>query len=258
MRLRFHSGWHSVLYPLFMKPIIGLNLDIASGPSAVAKIDADYYEAIQASGGIPILIPPMPDDDLSDIFEQIDGLVLIGGRDYSPELYGEAPHEKTKKLDPKREDFDMRLTALAIEESKLPVLFICAGFQAANIVLGGSLIQDIASELPESPVKHSGQDGSKDRSRKHFIDITPKTRLAEIYGSTRINVPTNHHQAPKVLGRGLKFVGKAEDGIMEAFEMPDRPFAIGVQWHPERDYDTNACLFNELIREAKRATGDSK
>jgi len=138
-----------------MKPIIGINLDIEAGPPSRASVQTNYLQAILQAGGIPLLLPPMPVEDLDVLLKSIQGLLLIRGRDYSPSLYGENAHDSVQLLDPRREEFDLRLIKQTMQKSDIPVLGICGGCQLLNISLGGSLIQDIKSHLPESAVVHT-------------------------------------------------------------------------------------------------------
>lgn len=230
-----------------MKPIIGINLDITQGPPPVASVQSTYYEAIQKAGGIPILLPPMPDADLEALLSQIHGLVLIGGPDYSPALYGEPAHPSCELLDPTRQDFDLRLAQRAIAHTSMPVLGICGGCQLLNISLGGSLIQDIKSEHPNSQVEHTSANGWQEGFARHAVLIERESLLGKIYRLEQLDVPTSHHQAIKTLGAGLRAVARAEDGIIEAVEMGTRKFTVGVQWHPERDFDGNAQLFKTFV-----------
>jgi len=231
-----------------MKPLIGINLDIEKGPPPVASVQVTYLEAVQKAGGIPVLLPPMPDFDLDHLLNQLHGLLLIGGLDYSPLLYGEDACDRVECLDPTRQEFDLRLVRRTLDRSVIPVLGICGGCQLLNISLGGSLIQDIKLELPDSAVGHSKPDGWKEGFAKHAVMINQDSTLARIYQADRLAVPTSHHQAVRVLGSGLKAAAHAEDGIIEAVELPERGFTIGVQWHPERDYDGNRLLFEEFIK----------
>lgn len=231
-----------------MKPIIGLNMDVSVGPPKRLDISATYCEAIIKAGGIPILIPPMSDADLEVLMGKLDGVATSGGTDHSPSLYGEAPHPATDVMHPDREDFDLRLTARILKDENMPVLFICSGFQTANVVLGGSLYQDIETQLPDSKVNHRSLNWREVGFKKHSVTIIKDSTLYQIYGKTSIDVPTNHHQAIKVLAKGLKPVATANDGIIEAFEIPGHRFAIGVEWHPEKDFATNENLFREFIQ----------
>ena len=196
------------------------------------------------------MLPPMPDSDLDALLSQIHGLLLIGGLDYSPDLYGESTHTSCELLDPSRQEFDLRLAQRAIEKTALPVLGICGGCQLLNISLGGSLIQDIKTEHPHSTVPHTKPDGWREGFAKHPVVIDRNSMLGKIYGIEHLDVPTSHHQAIKALGSGLKVTARAEDGVIEAVEMESRNFAVGVQWHPERDFDGNERLFREFVRHA--------
>ena len=233
-----------------MKPIIGINVDMSNGPPRNASVQAGYFEAILKTGGIPVLIPPMPESQTSDLLARLNGVLFIGGADYSPSLYGEKDDPSIHLCDAERIDFDYKLLQKAVKETHLPVLGICAGCQILNIGLGGSLIQDIPNALPESKVIHSSQSGWKNGWHKHTVRILADTKLSRIYASRSISVPTSHHQSVKTLGRGLIIAAQAEDEVIEAVELENRPFVIGVQWHPERDFDGNEPLFAEFVKNA--------
>lgn len=234
-----------------MKPIIGVNVDIEDGPRQKAWIFTNYFESVQKAGGIPILLPPMPDEDLKQCLQQINGLLLIGGPDYDPKHYQESQHEKAHLVPSLRDDFDMRLIQRAIVGTNMPVLGICAGMQLLNIGMGGSLHQDIPSTFPSTEVEHSATQGW---SSKHKVRIEPNSKLSQIYGAREVDVVTSHHQSVNRLGAALKPTAYAEDDIIEAIEHPDKPFVVAVQWHPERDYETNKNLFEEFIKQASRVT----
>jgi putative glutamine amidotransferase len=239
------------MYPVDMKPLIGINLDIQAGPPQVARVRTNYYDAILAAGGIPVLVPPMPDSDLDELMPKLSGILLIGGLDYSPSLYGEQPCQTFKPVHEEREEFDLRLVRRAMHGGRdLPVLGICGGCQVLNIGLGGSLIQDIDLHIPGSSVDHRTPDDDQSEVHKHTIELEDGTRLASIYKLRRLDVVSAHHQAVKTLGRGLRACARAEDGIIEALEAPERRFTVGVQWHPERDFVSNQALFTEFISES--------
>ncbi|MBK9142184.1 MAG: gamma-glutamyl-gamma-aminobutyrate hydrolase family protein [Candidatus Melainabacteria bacterium] len=231
-----------------MKPIIGINVDIRRGPPPEASLQTPYLESVANSGGIPLLIPPVPDEDLDAIIKRIDGLIFVGGLDYSPERYNEKPHPSCKLIDPQRDDFDFRLFHRAMKEERMPILGICLGAQLINVGLGGSLVQDIPSSYPESGVMHASPDGWDRGFNKHTVEIDAGSRLYGIYKRKQVEISTSHHQAVKEPGRGLAVVSRADDGVVEAVEGEGSRFLIGVQWHPERCYDVSKCLFDELVR----------
>lgn len=235
-------------------------MDVEAGPPAKATLQNLYIQAVQKAGGIALAIPPMPDADLKELVNRLDGLVLIGGRDYSPSRYGEEACPKVQLVEQSREDFDFRLINMALQDTAIPVLGICAGAQLLNVALGGTLIQDIPSDKPDSPVHHSLPPGKTlndfaEGFMRHSVNIFPDSQLSKMYPQ-QLTVPTSHHQGIKDLGKGLKATANADDEIVEAIELPNRPFTIGVQWHPERDYQGNKNLFEEFIKacKAKNAT----
>jgi gamma-glutamyl-gamma-aminobutyrate hydrolase PuuD len=235
-----------------MKPFIGINVDMeTSGKKEFASVQSNYFDAVVKAGGVPVLIPPMPDDALAVVLSKLDGLMLIGGSDYCPTHYGEKQHPTVHLMEKRRDDFDLRLVRKAVAESTMPILGICAGCQALNIALGGSLIQDIPDEFPQSPVVHAAQKNCWEIGfNKHSVKLTDGSKLAVIYGSTTIDVPTSHHQAVRKPASAFRPVALAEDGVIEAIENPEHKFLLGVQWHPERDYEGNKRLFEAFITAA--------
>ena len=230
-----------------MKPLIGINVDIDGGPPPRMEVQSTYIAAIQHAGGIPILLPPMNDEDLEQTSNLLSGLLLIGGRDYCPTRYGQNPEPCIDLTHPMREDFDFRLLERVLTKTDLPILGVCAGAQLLNIIKGGTLIQDIPTEHPDSKVKHSRGGDATTGYHKHLVKIQKDSYLSQFYPE-EVDVPTSHHQAVGKLGEGLKAVAFAEDGIIEAIEMPGRGFTLGVQWHPERDIPTNDKLFWSFVR----------
>lgn len=243
-----------------MKPFIGINLDIqVQGHKQEAVIQSNYFNAVLKAGGIPVLVPPMPDAELNELLAKLDGIMLIGGSDYSPSLYGEEQNPTVVLMQKVREDFDMRLAHKALNDMSIPVLGICAGCQVLNIAGGGSLCQDIPGEFPQSHVMHKAQDGCWEIGfNKHVVKLSPQSKLATIYGVDTIDVPTSHHQSVSKPASAFHPIAFAEDGVIEGIENPEKPFLIGVQWHPERDFDTNRRLFEAFIAAAARVTVPAK
>lgn len=233
-----------------MKPTIGINVDLTAGSPDQINLNATYYTAIQKAGGIPLPLVPMPDEDLKQVLSTLGGIMLIGGRDYHPEAYGDIVRNKLAITHPVRQDFDLRLAKMVLSDTHMPVLGICAGHQLINISLGGTLVQDIESEIAETALVHGASLEGQCAMMKHPVKIAPGSELHSIYRTNEIDAPSSHHQAIDKLGRGLVVSALAADGIIEAVEAPHRPFTIGVQFHPERDEDP--ALFNALIRAAQK------
>lgn len=233
-----------------MKPVIGINVDIEGEKPKIAKVQANYYECILKAGAIPVLIPPVNDADLGDLLNRIDAVLFIGGDDYCPSIYGEEKHESVELAHSDRLDFDVRLLQKSLSVMNLPILGICAGCQILNIGLGGSLYQDIPSDFPESKVQHSSPNGWNEGFHDHKVILRPESKLGTIFSKKEFDVPTSHHQAVKKLGQGLIAAAQAEDGVIEAVELKGRPFVLGVQWHPERDYKGNEELFTAFVKAA--------
>lgn len=237
-----------------MKPIIGINLDFVGGEPDQVALNTTYIQAIQQAGGIALPLVPMPEEDLKEILDKLDGLLFIGGKDYHPDAYCEEPRAKLTVVHPTRQEFDITLSRTALNQTRLPVLGICAGHQLINIGLGGNLIQDIEPYVKSSlfgiTVDHGASVEGQCSMVTHKVGIIPGTELAKIYGTTEIEAPSSHHQAIDRLGRGLVVSARSADGIIEAVESPDRPFTIGVQFHPERA--NNPALFEALIKAAAR------
>jgi putative glutamine amidotransferase len=178
------------------------------------------------------LLPPLEDvDQLRLLFDRVDGLILPGGVDIHPSRYGEEVLPECGKIDAVRDAIEVRLADWAVREEK-PLLAICRGIQVLNVALGGSLYQDIGAARPESG-RHDWYPGFARDRLSHRIQITAGSRLAGIVHHSHLEVNSLHHQAVKVVGKGLHVSATAEDGIIEGLEVPGHPFALGVQWHPE-------------------------
>lgn len=233
-----------------MNPIIGINCDYEEeGKQPYSFTYRDYSDAIIAAHGIPLLLPIIKDKyTVGLLLEKIDGLLLTGGNDVPPQRYGEEPHEKTLCVHPDKDISDNNLVCVAMQMKK-PILAICYGVQLVNVVLGGSLIQDIPSE-GTSPIIHKD---SQNEQYTHPVTVEKKSLLYKIIGTEHIETNSTHHQAIKRLGMGLKDTAYTSDGIIEAIELKDYPFLVGVQWHPERMADSpcHAALFSALVNAAR-------
>jgi putative glutamine amidotransferase len=192
-----------------------------------------YVDAIVTAGGAPLLIPPIDDlDTLRALYERIDGLLLSGGGDIQPQYYGEPAHEKLGTVDPARDFAEIPLARWAAADGK-PVLGICRGAQIINVALGGSLYQDITTQI-ESDLQHDLSYARQDWTfLAHDLELAPNSHLAALFETTRMSTNSLHHQSLKAIAPGLRPVGWAPDGVVEAIEGSTSNFMIGVQCHPE-------------------------
>jgi putative glutamine amidotransferase len=214
------------------KPIIGITLDLEQEGSfsryPYYAMRKNYFDMVIKAGGLPIALPYSQNKSVHDYFQLIDGLLIPGGDfDIPPEMYGEEQHPKVVLLKRDRTNFEAELAKLCLSENK-PLLGICGGMQLINVVTGGSLIQDIPSQVEDS-VAHQVKDRD---SEAHRAIIKLESKLNKITGKAEIGVNTAHHQAVKELGECV-INAIAEDGIIEGIEHPNHKYCIGVQWHPE-------------------------
>ena len=228
-----------------MKPHIGLNADYKGGAKPYHKLYVDYTKAVEIAGGVPVIIPALEDDeDILTVMATLDGLVLTGGEDIDPAVYGEEAHPSVTRTPPQRQFSDLRLVELALV-MEVPILGICMGCQLLNVALGGTLVQDIPSANPAA-VPHEPPEGHA--PVRHKVHVEEGSRLHKIVKATTIEADSSHHQAVKELGRGLVVTARAEDETIEAIELPNA-WALGVQWHPERltDEAQHRALFEALV-----------
>ncbi len=209
-----------------------------------------YARAIAAGGGAPVLVPlGQTRATFEFIIQRIDGLVLSGGPDIHPRHYDSMPLGGLADVDYELDLMELELARMALDRD-IPVLGICRGIQLLNVVYGGSLIQDIASQVPGAILHNPDIDKGV---MSHTVKIEPESLLAGIIGQDKIWVNGRHHQAIDKLAPGLKVSALAPDGIVEAVEASDRPFAMGVQWHPEGTWKTDIYsrkLFSALVKAA--------
>ena len=233
-------------------------IGVTIGNSREAEIFAlrdDYVRAVETAGGLPLVLAPGDPKDAAALaaayLDRVGALVLSGGADVDPALYGEERHETVTSVFPERDVFELALVKDALQRD-MPVLAICRGHQLLNVAAGGTLFQDIASQVDAAAVHDPDQERWE---RCHEVAVLPGTRLARILGSERVAVNSFHHQAVKDLGRGLVLSARGcDDGVVEGMEMPDRRFVIGVQWHPESFWDRPAGfqpLFEALVDAAR-------
>lgn len=234
------------------KPIIGVNMDVVGDKPQEASISTPYTQAIIQAGGVPVLLPPMPADDLATVMPTLDGIMMIGGDDYPAEIYGKPHHPRESNMQKDRTSFDLMLMKAVLNDKSMPFLGICAGCQAMNIVDGGTLVQDIPSLHPDSKIKHASPHGWQVGFNKHLVQFNKDSHLAKIFGCTSMSVVSSHHQCVDQPGKTLSVAARSEDGLTEAIEGPGDRFLIGVQWHPERDFEADRKLFEDFIQAAAK------
>ncbi|MFS0689569.1 gamma-glutamyl-gamma-aminobutyrate hydrolase family protein [Sporosarcina sp. 179-K 8C2 HS] len=210
-----------------MKPVIGITSNI---DSSAHTLQHTYIQAVIATGGIPLIIPTGVENDVQQITTLLDGLLITGGGDMNPQLFGEEPLPQLGNVTPERDSIELELARHMLALDK-PILGICRGHQVLNVAFGGTLYQDIASQSA-SPVLQHDQKAKRDH-QSHTVHIEKGTILESIATSDKILVNSFHHQALKDVPSPLIVSGKASDGIIEAVESTDHQFVVGVQWHPE-------------------------
>jgi putative glutamine amidotransferase len=211
-----------------------------------AHLVADTYVAsVQRAGSIAVLLPVDRRAPL-ELLERIDGLLLIGGADIDPAVYGARREPATESTYRERDEFEIALLNGALE-LELPVLGICRGMQILNVALGGTLEQSLVAEDGSNP--HRRVIGSFEGT-EHVVTLEAGSLAARAAGEERHVARCHHHQAIGELGEGLHVSGRAADGVVEAIEMPDRRWVLGVQWHPEAD--ERSRLFSALHDAASR------
>ena len=218
-----------------------------------AYVNEDYIHAILKAGGTPLILPVVEDEAvIKDLVSKLDGLILSGGHDVAPQMYGENPLRKLGETFPERDSFDMKLIEFA-KDRTIPILGICRGFQILNVYHGGTLYQDLDYLDNKDALDHSQQSGPD--IVNHSITIDETSMFFEITQSRRLFVNSFHHQALKKVGESLSVVAKADDGVVEAFESSDYPWLLAVQFHPEmlhRKDDRMQNIFNELVIQSKK------
>jgi putative glutamine amidotransferase len=221
-------------------------------PIDVYGLMPSYTEAIAKAGGIPLLIPQgLREEDLLAILDRVDGLLLPGGGDINPEIYDSHRHPMVYGVDPERDRTELFVARTAVSR-RMPFLAICRGIQVLNVALGGSLWQDISSQIPGS-LDHNSSDDEPRNHLAHSVRIETDSVLAGLMGKTQSQVNSYHHQADRDMAPELVVTAVAEDGVIEAVEVSGHPFGVGVQWHPENLVDDDPAMlaiFRGLVEAA--------
>ena len=214
-------------------------------------LNQDYVDAVFRAGALPVLLPLTEDEAvMREMLCRVDGLLITGGADVGPDMYGEEKLPCCGETTPARDRFEFPLCRLALEMDK-PILAICRGHQVLSCALGGTLYQDVAEQF--SPVlKHPQYDIPRDKA--HGMTVEEGSLLHKITGLTEFMVNSRHHQAVKTPGAGLKIIAHATDGLIEGVELPGKRFVLGVQWHPDAladRYEEAQALFNAFVGACK-------
>lgn len=209
------------------------------------RLNEAYVKAVLGAGLTPLVLPPLEPAALGAMLDAVRGIVLTGGEDVDPAEYREPPGPKTEPPHRQRDRCELALVEMA-RERRVPTLAICRGIQVVNVALGGTLIQDIASEC-ETTIDH---EQSKEREmRVHDVHIERASKLADAVGATSISVNSSHHQAVGRVAAGLRITARAPDGIIEGVEWEAGDWwMLGVQWHPEELVDDAASWDRGLFR----------
>ena len=216
------------------KVVIGITCKMGT-KNGYNYIPKQYVEAIEAVGGVPLLIPLLKSKEcINEVARKIDGLLLSGGADINPAIYNEKPN-KIEQVDVTRDSFEIYLTKLAIQ-LRLPILGICRGCQILNVAMGGALNQHILKHRQEEPRGYS----------THGIEVKKGTLLFDIIGKEHVIVNSWHHQSIKTVAQGFKISAVASDGVIEAIEANSHRFMLGVQFHAE-DLWQNDHLFKNIF-----------
>jgi putative glutamine amidotransferase len=252
--LPMDAGRAKIARELAPKPLIGLNAEYRSARQdmrAFSYLSAGYYDSISKAGGIPVVIPPLKnEDDLHRVLDTLDGVVLCGGADLDPRNDGFMLHPSLRLLDRRREDFDRMLVRLAAKR-RMPVLGIGSGMQILNVSQGGSLFLHIPEDLPDT-LPHLD---ATDPNHGHALVVAKGSLLEQVYGESEIRVSSMHHMAVDDVATGFVVSARCPDGIIEAIESTmDDWFALGVQFHPEEDRGTKVDIgvFEQFVLGIKR------
>ena len=227
----------------FVAPLIGISSWREPVPEEGVDVPAlvshaSYARAIEKGGGLVVVLPELQPDDADALLDRIDGVVLVGGPDVSPENYGAAVDPRTHAAAGGRDAFDIALARRCVARNH-PLLAICRGVQVLNVALGGTLHQHIDDHMVRDRWNES----------VHRVKVEPDSRLAAIVGATDLEVNSLHHQALDRLGDGLSAVARADDGTVEAVEASDADNVLGIQWHAEllRHRPEHLALFQQLV-----------
>ncbi len=220
-------------------PVIGISAALERArwgvwEETVTLAPRSYATAVQRAGGTAVLLPPdaAAEADPNRMLEMLDALILAGGSDVDPDSYGAERHDETRNTWPERDSFEIALARRALDRD-MPLLGICRGMQILNVARGGTLCQHLPDVIGHQ--RHREVPGT---FGDHEVKLEPGSLAAEAAGAERVGVKSHHHQGVDEVGTGLVVSGHSvDDELIEAIELPERRFALGVIWHPEEDVD---------------------
>ena len=231
------------------KPLIGINADYRSAQGnqpSFSVLTAGYYDSILRAGGIPVIVPPLlDDDDIAAALEHLDGFVMVGGADLDPRRDGFMLHPTVRPMDVRRESFDRKLMQ-AIADRRLPVFGIGVGMQLLNVTMGGNLFLHIPEDVPSALPHRDPQDPG----HRHSLEISPNSLMERVYGDGEIRVSSRHHMAIDEVADGFVVTARCPDGVIEAIESEVADWiAIGTQFHPENEAASalDVRIFEEFL-----------
>ena len=236
-----------------MKPLIGITTHLLNNEYGQTRIvlQQAYAKAIMQAGGVPVLIPSLIANDGWDaLYSRLDGILLSGGGDIGLEHSPGDAHPSIADVEPERDLIELTLTRAAVNDGK-PFLGICRGCQVVNVALGGTLYTHIPDQLPNA-LDHS-YPGNMRHELVHQVKIEEGTHFADVLGEPIVRVNSHHHQGLNDIAPSLRVAGHAPDGLVEAVELPDHPFGLAVQWHPEwlTDQQPTRNLFRKFVAAAE-------
>lgn len=237
------------------RPLIGVSTDFyaAKNSQPHARLNAAYYDAVLAAGGLPIVLPPFRKENYPEVdrlLDMVSGVVMVGGLDLDPRRNGQQLTNTVQPMHPRREDADRHLIA-RVTERRTPLLAIGSSMQLLNVHLGGTLFLHLPADNPKA-IPHFDPSGGPHR---HMVNVVPRSTLEDIFGAPEHRVNSTHHQAVNQLGRRLRVGARSPDGVIEAIETTDEMwFCIGTQWHPECETASalDRQLFDNLVEWANK------
>lgn len=232
------------------KPLIGITASQMKKDYYVPRafLNQAYITAVARAGGIPILLPVgIGPANFDDLFARIDGVLLSGGEDMDPSTYGEPMHREVSDVNPPRDEMEIAMVRWLIEAKK-PFLGICRGFEVLNVAMGGTLYTHISDQLPGALLHPCYPNLPRDLL-SHSVEVKSGSKLAGLLGEGELWVNSLHHQGVDKVAEGLQATAHAPDGLVEGLELPEHPFGLAVQWHPEelRESPQMQNLFKSLV-----------